>query len=204
MNAKPAFDADRIAYFETTGWRAYYDRKMPRLLTLIVRLCHEQFRIPWPQALLASYYATRASIAWVPMSHDVDKVLGFYERFYRIAARYSGLGFNPRRAAELELLYNDDHRRLVGNEDKTDLLQTMVELHAVLFGISESAARESAQYRVSALNTVDKITGKTSTDIEGDWRSIEADLQLCYRSIASLIAEPSPPSPLPPNGRGEN
>ena len=43
-----AFDPDRVAYFEANGWRAYYDRKWIRLLRLIVGLCQQQFRIPFP------------------------------------------------------------------------------------------------------------------------------------------------------------
>ncbi len=56
---------DRVAYFEAAGWRAYYDHKWIKMLRLIVGLCQEQFRIPFPMSLLAGYYTTRASAAWV-------------------------------------------------------------------------------------------------------------------------------------------
>jgi hypothetical protein len=186
--AQRRFDPDRVAYFEAAGWRAYYDRKIPRLFRLIISLAHEQFGIPFPQSLLAAYYVTRASVAWIPVDHDVQKVLRYYERFYRVARRYSGLSFDPRRAAELELRYNDDHRRLVGEADKEPLLQTLTELHAELFGLPREAVLESAEYRVRALNTVDLITGRKSLDVEGDWRSLEEDLRLCYRSIVEAMA----------------
>jgi hypothetical protein len=179
---------ERVAYFEAEGWRAYYDRKYIRLLRLLVSLCHQQFNMPWPQALLGAYYATRASVAWIPLDHDEAKVLRYYEKFYRLARRHSGLTFDPAGVAELELRYNDDHRRLIGTEDKTPLLQTLIELHCALFGISEEEAHESAEWRLRALNTVDGITGKTSTDIEGDWRKLKDELLRCYSSIA-LLAE---------------
>ncbi|HLF77184.1 MAG TPA: hypothetical protein VJB57_06785 [Dehalococcoidia bacterium] len=175
---------ERVAYYEAEGWRAYYDRKYLRLLRLLVSLCHEQFSMPWPRALLGSYYATRASVAWIPLNHDEAKVLHYYEKFYRLARRYSGLVFDPARVAGLELRYNDDHRRLIGTEDKAPLLQTLVDLHSALFGISPEEARESAEWRLRALNTVDGITGKTSTDVAGDWRKLEAELVRCYSSIA--------------------
>ena len=180
-----AFDPDRVAYYETEGWRAYYDRKWPRLLRLLVALCHQQFRIPYPQALLAAYYVTRASAAWVPVDHDETKVLGFYERFYRQARRYSGLRFDPARATRLELRYNDDHRRLTGSEDKAPLLQTLTELHAELFGLEPAAVAESARYRLEALNAVDRITSHRSTDVDADWRSVDDNLRACYRSIVA-------------------
>jgi hypothetical protein len=187
--ARPVFqfDPDRVAYFEAHGWRAYYDRAWLRLLALIVRLCQEQFRIPFPVSLLAAYYVVRASVAWVPVDHDEAKVRHFYERFYRLARRFSGLRFDPARVAELELRYNDVHRRLVGDPDKREFVETMVELHAALFGITPEQARESAELRVAANSTVDTITGKTSTDPEADWRKLEEELRGCYRSIQAAL-----------------
>jgi hypothetical protein len=177
------FDADRVAYFETEGWRAYYDRRWLRLLKLLVTMSHEQFRIPWPQALVAAYYVTRASVAWVPIDHDAAKVLRYYEAFYRLARRYSGLSFDSKRVAELELKYNDDHRRLIGAEDKTELLQTLIDLHSAIFGMSAEEVAESAAHRVRALNAVDRITSKRSTDVDADWREVLEELQYCYRSV---------------------
>lgn len=177
------FNADRVAYFEANGWRAYYDRKWLRLLRLIVSLCQEQFRIPFPVSLLAAYYVTRASVAWVPLDHDEQKVQKFYEKFYRLAQRYSGLKFDPARVGALELKYNDVHRRLSGTPDKTEFIDAMIELHSALFSLTPEQARESAELRVLANNTVDLITSKTSTDPEADWEKLEEYLRQCYRSL---------------------
>src|SRR5205823_12757722 len=85
----------RIAHYEAAGWRAYYDRQWLKMLGLIVALCQEEFQIPFPMSLLAAYYTTRASLAWVPVDHDVQKVRTYLEKFYGIARRYSGLQFEP-------------------------------------------------------------------------------------------------------------
>jgi hypothetical protein len=177
------FDPERVAYFEANGWRAYYDRQWGRVLRLIVGLCQEQFHIPFPMSLLAAYYTTRASAAWVPVDHDEGKVLAYLERFYRLARRYSALQFDPRRVAQLELQYFDVHRRLVGVEDKSEFVQTMAELHSALFDLPIDQMRESAEWRVRAADIVDLITGKTSTDVEGDWAKLEEYLRRCYRSL---------------------
>lgn len=182
------FNPDRVAYYEATGWRAYYDREWLKLLRLVVGLCQEQFRIPFPVSLLAAYYVTRASIAWAPVNHDEAEVLKYYTQFYRLARRYSGLSFDPVRAGELELRYNDIHRRLVGKPDKTEFIETMVSLHSTIFGLTPEQARESAELRVLANNTVDLITGKTSTDPEADWKKLEAYLRDCYRSIQRQLS----------------
>jgi hypothetical protein len=177
------FNPERIAYFEANGWRAYYDHDWLKMLRLLVSLCQEQFKIPFPVSLLAAYYIARASAAWVPANHDAASILKLHEKFYRIANRYSGLNFDPLRAAQLEEQYWDVHRRLSGLPDKTEFTQTMTDLHSTLFGLSLEQARESAELRVLANNTVDLITSHTSTDPEADWRKLEEYLRETYRSI---------------------
>ncbi|HVO41713.1 MAG TPA: hypothetical protein VMT34_03775 [Aggregatilineales bacterium] len=182
-----AFDPDRVAHFETEGWRAYYDHNWLRMLWLILRVNQEQFNIPFPVSLLASYYIVRASAGWVPVDHDPAVILALHEKYYAIARRYSGLAFDPIEAARLEEQYWEVHRRLSGQPDKTEFIQTMTDLHSTIFGITPEQASESAERRVLANNTVDRITSRTSTDPAADWRQIEAYLQDCYRSIARAM-----------------
>ncbi|HEX2515122.1 MAG TPA: hypothetical protein VH257_10485, partial [Chloroflexota bacterium] len=183
------FDPDRVAHFEAAGWRAYYERDWLRLLRLLVAMSQEQFRIPFPRSLLAAYYVTRAAAAWAPRDHDAHAVRRHYERFYRLARRYSGLTFDPARVASLELAYNDVHRRLSGRPDgeKGPFLRTMTDLHAALFGLSPARARESARLRVLANNVVDGITSRRSPDAAGDWARLEGYLRDCYRSIRAEL-----------------
>jgi hypothetical protein len=179
------FDPDRVAHFEAAGWRAYYERDWLRLLRLLVALCQEQFRIPFPRSLLAAYYVVRASAAWAPLDHDPNTVRDYYRRFYAMARRWSGLTFDAARVADLELAYNDVHRRLSGGPagEKGDFVRTMVELHSAIFGLTPRQARESARLRVMANDVVDGITSKRSKDVSGDWRRLEGYLRRCYRSI---------------------
>jgi hypothetical protein len=174
---------DRVAYFEAAGWRGYYDHKWIKMLRLIVALAHEQFHIPFPMSLLAGYYTTRASAAWVPVDHDEQKVHRYLLKFYQVARRYSGLKFDVSEVADLELQYFDVHRRLSGNSEKEEFLQTLINLHSKIFGITSEQAKESAEWRLPAATTVDIITSHTSTDVEGDCTRLEEYLQRCYRSI---------------------
>ena len=103
---------ERVAYFEAAGWRAYYDHKWLKMLRLLVLFCQEEFHIPFPQSLAAAYYTTRASLAWAPVEHDEHKVLRYLVKFYRVARRYSGLHYEVKRVAALELQYFEVHRRL--------------------------------------------------------------------------------------------
>jgi hypothetical protein len=69
----------------------------------------------------------------------------------------------------------------------------MVALHAALFGLSEAQVRQSAELRVEANNVLDTITGKNSTDPEGDWKRCESLLQECYQSLQAALASSVPP-----------
>jgi len=182
------FNPERVAHFEATGWHAYYDHQWLKMLRLIVALCQEQFHIPFPVSILAAYYTTRASVAWAPVDHNVQKVHVYLEKFYRVVHHYSGLHFDPVHVTELELRYYEVHRRLVGSEDKSEFVQAMVDLHSALFNLPPEQARESAELRVQAANIVDGITGKKSTDIAGDWLLLEKYLRQCYTSIQHALA----------------
>jgi hypothetical protein len=188
------FNPDRVAYAEMAGWRAYYDRDWLKLFRLVAALNHEQFRIPFPISLLAAYYVAKASVAWVPADHDRRDITMQLEKFYWLAQRYSGLQFDPARAAALEEQYWDVHRRLVRQPDKSEFVQIMTDLHSELFGISKEAARASAEMRVQANHTLDTITGKTSKDPEADWRKVEDELRQCYRLIRRAIGQEAMPA----------
>lgn len=145
-------------------------------------------------SLLAAYYITRASIAWAPAQPDAIKTLSYLEKFYRLARRYSDLSFDPARAAQLELQYWVVHRRLTGQSDQSDFVDALAALRSEIFGLSLAQTRVSAEQRVLAAKTVDRITSGASTDIEGDWARIQGELQACYQSIRhELDREPAEP-----------
>jgi len=181
------FDPDGVAYAEANGWRAYYERDWFKLLRLLVKMNQAQFRIPFPMSWLAAFHVVRASIAFAPRDHDMDRVRALLTEFFKLARAHSGLSFDPARAAILEAKYWDVHRRLAmaGQADKTEFIEVMIQLHAELFYLTPEQARESAEWRVMANNVVDTITAKISTDPEADWARLEDYLRRCYRSIAS-------------------
>jgi hypothetical protein len=197
------FDPDRVARFEAAGWRAYYDRDWGRLFGLLAQACREQFRMPFPRNWLGAYYVTRAAAAWAPRRNRPEEARRFYERFYALAKRYSGMAFDPERVAALELRYNDVHRRLSGREDARatrEFAEAMTALHSALFGIPPALARQSAELRVLAARVVDRITGRRSADVEADWRLLEQYLRACYRSVERAIAAASAGASRPTRG----
>jgi hypothetical protein len=71
----------------------------------------------------------------------------------------------------------------VGEADKSTFIQALIDRHFALFDLSPEQVRASAEWRVLAASTVDLITSKTSTDVEGDWAKLEEYLRHCSRSI---------------------
>jgi hypothetical protein len=190
MTRRVEIHPERLAALESGGWRAYYDHNWPKLIKLMVQLNQEQFHIPFPLSVVAAYHVARGSIAWVPVKNDPRVVRGHFVRFYRMARRWSGMEFEPQRAAELEIGYWIEHRRLVGNPDKASFVEAMTALHSHLFGLPAERMRESAEWRIRANTTVDGITGGTSTDPEADWAKLEVELVECYRSIQRELNRP--------------
>jgi len=182
---------ERIAELEAGGWRAYYDHNWPRVVGLMVQLNQEQFHIPFPLSVVAAYHIARASAAWAPVEHDEDAVRQHLLRFYRMAKRWSGLPFQPRRAADCEIGYWIEHRRLVDDPDKGPFVEAMTALHSELFGLPLDEVRDSAVWRVRANTTVDGITSGRSTDREADWHTLEAELRACYRSLQRALDQAS-------------
>ena len=181
------FNPARVAHYEVEGWKAYYDRAWLKLLRLVVALAQEQFHIPFPMSLLAAYYITKASVAWVPKEHDEIAIRTNLEKFYRIALRHSGLKFDPGQVATLEARYWDEHRRLSGLPNKIPFIQTMIALHAAIFGLTTDQAKESGQLRVEANNVLDTITGHTSPNPAADWLRCEELLRQAYTSLQQAI-----------------
>jgi hypothetical protein len=176
-------DPERLAYLEAAGWRAYYERRWLKLINLMVQLNQEQFHIPFPLSVVAAFHVARGSVAWAPIDNDPRIVRRHFVRFYRMARRWSGMSFEPERSAELEIGYWIEHRRLIGNPEKESFVQAMTALHSHLFDLPVEKARESAEWRVRANNTVDTITGGTSINPEADWSKLEHELRECYESV---------------------
>ena len=186
MRAAP-FDPDRVALLEAEGWRSYYERDYARIFWLMIRLTQEQFKVPLPFAALAAVHIALAMRAFIPRDHDMAAVRAEIARYYSISRRYSGFAKDLRRVTELEAEYWDVHRRLGGRPDKHEFIETMVALHAAVFGLPPERTRDSAELRVEANNTVDRISAG-SPKAAAEWALLKQQLTACYRSITRELA----------------
>jgi hypothetical protein len=181
------FDPDHVALLEAEGWRAYYDKKWPRVLYLTERTTATEFHVPFPLSMRGAYYVTRAAIAFKPVANDLALTWAGLRAYYALVRRWSGLTFDIDRVADLELQYWIVHRRLSGAPDHAELEDVLTELHAATFGLSRERAGPSAKWRTKAAMTVDEITAGLVPDLEGQWLRLREQLRRCYGSLRDEI-----------------
>jgi hypothetical protein len=192
MKREVYFNPYKVAYYEKSGWEAYYDRDWVRAFRLMVALNREEFHMPFFTAVSAAVDIVRASIAFAPVDNDVPNATEYLRRFYEKARRTSGLKADPATLARLEMDYWVVHRDLAierkrnpNLENIAPMVDSLINLHTALFGISGEAARRSAELRAQAAKAVDRITGRYSANIENDWREVESYLQQAYNAVLS-------------------
>ncbi len=190
-NRRAFGEPEQAAYYETAGWKAYYDRNWPRAFWLLVHGNRSMFRMSWPTAVGAALDTVRASIAFAPLeNNDVGRAQRFMEKFYEKARRSLDIACDARTLAELELDYWVVHRELAierkdpPHQDNSEpMIYSLTRLHSALFGGSPQAMRRSAEYRALAAVAVDRITGNYSVDIAADWREVERCLREAYTIV---------------------
>jgi hypothetical protein len=190
MQQKPRFDPNRVAYYEKAGWEAYYNRQWLRVLTLMVGLNREQFRMPWWVAIRAALDTVRAAKAFAPVDNDIATAQRHLANYFAKARRYAGIAADAEQLAALEMAYWVVHRQLAirrqqnqADHDIEPMIEALAHLHAALFDATAAAMRPSAQARALAAVAVDRITGQYSTDVAADWRTVERYLQEAYAAV---------------------
>jgi hypothetical protein len=192
MKTEIYFNPHKVAFYEKSGWEAYYDRDWLRAFRLMVALNREEFHMSFLTALAAATDIVRASMAFAPVDNDVPKANRHLRRFYEKARRTTNLSTDAVTLARLEMDYWVVHRNLalerMGRPDLENIapmIESLNSLHAALFGVSGESARRSAELRALAAKTVDRITGRYSSDVENDWRQVETYLQQAYQAVLS-------------------
>jgi hypothetical protein len=185
------FRPDRVARFEAAGWRAYYDRAWIRAFLLMVRLNREEFRMSLLTSVAAAIDIVRASMVFAPAENDVFKAAEHIRRFYAKARSSAGIDVDAEALAGLEMDYWIVHRELAKQRmrdhklnNHKPMVEALVKLHRALFNTSARSIRLSAEQRALAAVAVDRITGRYSDDVEGDWARVEAHLTEAYGALS--------------------
>lgn len=195
MKAEVYFNPYQVAYYEKSGWEAYYDRDWLRAFRLMVALNREEFHMPLWTAIAASLDIVRASVAFAPVDNDVPKATAHLQSYFAKVKRMVYIQAGAETLARLEMDYWVVHRELAIErirqhdlENIDPMIESLTKLHAALFGISQESARRSAELRALAAKAVDRITGRYSESVEKDWQQVESYLQQAYSAVLSIEA----------------
>jgi hypothetical protein len=146
------FDPQKLAHYEKENYVAYYQKDWLKLLRVSVGMVKQSFGLTWLQAVYAAYLVARAEIAFAPFpENDLPKAEAYIRRFYSFIKGVHHEDFDVARAAQLELNWWSVHRKLFGNAENGELVDSVARLYSEAYGIPVSALQEAARLRAAGM-----------------------------------------------------
>jgi hypothetical protein len=188
-----SFDPRAVGSLECRAWETYYRRKWGAFLVASVGLVRSAFRMSWPRTAAGAWLVLRANQKWAPVpDNDPAAARALMTRFYRLlAASERAAGFDPKRAAELEVEWwrahreaqYDDHRH--GGEPDAPLIVALRDLYSHVYSSDPDELQPAAELRARAMDVSDRWVAAGS-DPENPLLAEER--ALLVRSYAALLA----------------
>ncbi|HEY6470984.1 MAG TPA: hypothetical protein VI434_14585 [Candidatus Dormibacteraeota bacterium] len=185
-----AFNPVDLAQMESAAWIGYYRREWGRVLAASVGLVRCGFRLPWPQTLWGAWLVLRANQLWAPYpDNDADGARELMTGFYQLAGG-GGEGFDPAKAARLEVEWWRVHRELQHDvaRGEDELGKAVAALYAYTYGTPIANVRESGQLRADAMRLCDRWVAN-GCDLNDP---LVAGMRRCllrsYRSLKAAVA----------------
>ena len=185
------FDPDRLADLETRMWKAYYRRQPARLSGYLLRGLHEQAHAPWPRAIAASLFLTKAAAQFARATAGYDRFVPDIARGYRLLGLPADV--DAAEVARRELRWWVV-RREIGLAAGAAAGKAITRLYAELYGLPESAVAEAGRLRGEAAEVRDR---GASADPEGPtgrgaayWPEVSRLLHRSYRAVSAALSAP--------------
>ncbi len=153
------FDPVVVGRAECAAWAGYYRREWIPFLRAGVTMVRAGFGMPWRRTLAGAWHVLRANQRWAPYpDNDPDGARAAMRRFYRLVVRSGWGGFDPERAATLEVRWWRVHREHQHDTGVTEpeLVGALTDLYAYVYGLPDVAVRPAAQLRVDAMDASDR------------------------------------------------
>ena len=177
-----------LARAEFDGWVGYYRREWRRVLLAAVRMVRLGFGMPWPKTLRGAWFVLRANQLWAPYpGNDPAGARAFMRRFYTLVAAEGRMGFDPDKAATLEVEWWRVHR-LHQREDAAGedaLTAALVELYSYVYDVAPALVHAAAVHRVAAMRHSDAWV---AAGCRLDDPLLADELDELERSYAALLA----------------
>ena len=146
------FDPHKLAHYEKENYVAYYQKDWLKLLRVSIGLVKELFGLSLWQAMYAAYLVARAEIAFAPFpENDIPKAEAYMRRFYQFIKNIHREDFDVTRAAKLEVNWWSVHRKLFGNSENQELVDTLKDLYAEAYNVEPAKVEEAALLRAEGM-----------------------------------------------------
>ena len=146
------FDPVKLAHYEKENYVAYYQKDWLKLLRVSIGLVKDSFGLSLWQAMYAAYLVARAEIAFAPFpENDIPKAEAYMRRFYQFIKNIHREDFDVTRSAALEVNWWSVHRKLFGNAENRELVETLRNLYAEAYGVEPAKVEEAASLRAKGM-----------------------------------------------------
>ena len=191
-----AFDPRLVGRLECAAWVTYYRREWIPFLRAAVGLTRHTFGLPWPSTLRAAWLVLRANQLWAPFpDNDPQGARRTMERFYRLVARRHVEGFDPARAAELEVEWwrlHREHQRSAPDADDADLIDALCALYAYVYQTAATEVRVAAGERALAMRFSDQWVSEGCA-LDSPLITLEREaLTRCYAGLLAAVHRSRP------------
>jgi len=153
------FDPVALGRAECAAWAAYYRREWVPFLRAAVGMVRAGFGMNRRRTLLGAWYVLRANQLWAPYpDNDPQGARDQMRRFYQLVVDSGYGGFDPARAAELEVEWwrvHREHQHDTGVSEQ-DLTTALAALYGYVYDLPDVVVWQAAQLRVDAMDASDR------------------------------------------------
>src|SRR4051812_2319202 len=150
------------------------------------------FEMSWPRTLVGAWLVLRANQKWAPYpDNDPAAARRLMTLFYRLLRKSGATGFDPARAAELEVEWWRVHREHQhaedggGAEPSEALVGALSDLYAYSYGVEPASVRPAAALRAEAMDVSDRWVEDGADPADPQ---LATERALLVRSYAALLS----------------
>jgi hypothetical protein len=184
-----SFDPRRVGARECRAWETYYRRKWPAFLVASIGMVRSAFGMSWPRTVVGAWLVLRANQKWAPFpDNDPDAARTLMRRFYQLLRASGHAGFDPTRAAELEVEWWRAHREAQhdgGSGSSRELVPALRDLYAYVYSVEPDSVHGAAALRAQAMDVSDRWV---EAGCDPDDPLLACERARLVRSYASLLA----------------
>jgi hypothetical protein len=187
------FDPDALGRLEQRAWAVYYLRNWPTLFRLLFEITRRHFGLSLPQALYATFLATRAQVRFARSGNQGGRAEADMRRFNAFVRGPAGGRYDPARAAQLELGWWAVHPQRERYPDRRALSAALAASYAEVYQRPIEVMMPSAELRAEAMDCSDQWVREGRQRSSPLLRRIAELLIESYRALHAATAGPASP-----------